>query len=211
MEKSNVSLYNPESFWKIDNVLLKGELHLAKVYLKLSDMMNYDQLQKFYSDEKRKGNPHPISIPDWRAIAEAGKENKDFMNFNQNISKQSPNFYTSIEYSPSESEDKIFHYEYSSEEQIIRGEFVGPDNRIKDIKDLKTLEALIGMNNSDSLNNLSNLINGTEMFLWRLNSKPEEKVKFVGELYADSVRLDLDAYGCPSGEHPALRVLIQKQ
>ncbi len=56
------------------------------------------------------------------------------------------------------------------------------------------------------LNKISNAINSTEMYLWRLNSKPKEKNERVIRFIASNGGLGLSAVRDLSGEDPAFLV-----
>jgi hypothetical protein len=84
---------------------------------------------------------------------------------------------------------------------------VGPDDFIDKLSDVNVLEQLLGTKDFAKINEVSQWINGTPSYIWRVNSKPSQKVERVAGFGTLDNRLNLNCDRDPRGEYPAFRVL----
>ena len=103
--------------------------------------------------------------------------------------------------------DCILHNVGTSEQYISEGNVVGPDGWLDKIPDKGILERVLGTQDVKQINNVVQHINGTNVYLCRINSKPEQLDKRVARFDADDVRLVLNCFRGPRIEYPAFRVL----
>ena len=201
-------VFPSEEYFEISGVNYKGNPHTYRLYNKMTNSMNQDKLAEFYEKEKKEGNPHPMdSILHFSIFDSAVKSgDKDLMNFIQSGLRKYPNTLSRVIYNHS-SKDKIMHNYGTSDYYALTGDIVGEDCLVADIKDKKSLELLTGIKDIEKLNKISQGINKTPMYLWRVNSKPSEKIERVVRFVADDDRLSLLAGRYPSYEFPAFRVL----
>lgn len=179
----------------------------------MTPAMTQDKLSELYEREKQKGNPHPTDAPLIQAIITRGY---DFRNQNRTQAEKLrdflqkgfrifPNTLTRVSYSPSG--DRVVHNHGTSDEYSINGNVVGPSGWMKYILDKRVLESLLGTKDVKKINKVSQWVNGTDSYLWRLNSKPTQKDERVVGFDADDCGLVLDCDWDPLNEYPAFRVL----
>ena len=207
--KPKVTRFEPEHYFEISGVKYQGGIHTYRLYDKMTDSMNQDELAEFYETEKKKGNPHPMnSILHFSIFDSAVKsENADLLNQIQNGLNKFPNTLSRVIYN-SLGNDEVIHNYGTSDAYSLNGNIVGEDNWIKNIKDKKSLELLTGVKDINKLDKISDAINKTPMHLWRINSKSSEKQERVVvrfKSYYD--RLSLFASWDLSVRGPAFRVL----
>ncbi len=197
-----------EEYFEISGVNYRGNTHTYRVYSKMTDSMNQDKFAKEYEKGKKEGNPHPMdSILHFSIFDSAVKSgDSDLMNFIQSGLRKYPNTLSRVIYNHS-GKDEIIHNYGTSDAYLLTGDVVGPDGWIKDINYKKSLELLIGIKDTMKLDKISQRINKTHMYLWRINSKPSEKIERVVRFGAGDYRLFLYAGRDSSNVFPAFRVL----
>ena len=94
---------------------------------------------------------------------------------------------------------------------------VGSGGFVSELSDKTVLEKIIGTQDTQKINEISQYVNGTDTYLWRLNSngtdcyffrlKPRPKDERVARFDADGDGLGLDCARHPRVEGPAFRVL----
>jgi hypothetical protein len=218
-KESEIIYENPVITWEsekrflVSNVAYKGQTGTYRLFEQMTPAMNQEQLTKLYETEKQKGNPHPTDAPLIWAIATKSHE---LRNQNPEVSeklrqffrtgfRKYPNTLTRIAYEPS-GKDKIIHNYRTSDEYSIDAEVVGSEGFVQDIPNKKVLEALLGTQDVSQINAVSQWINGTNSFLWRLNSKPSKKDERVAWFVANDNVFLLCLRGSLDG-YPAFRVL----
>ena len=88
--------------------------------------------------------------------------------------------------------------------------FVGPDEYITDTKDIKPYQALLDTADGvDEIKGAFEWLNGTNTYLWRVNSK--DNTERVARFYANSGRAYLCCYRDPSNSNASLGVRIRKK
>ena len=203
-----------ESFWAVPEVLYRGEKGTYQLFDKMTSSMTQDKLAEVYETEKQKGNPSPTDAPLIWAIStrshelrnEAPEVAESLRSFLQKGFRQYPNTLTRVIYNSSE-QDKIIHNYKTSDEYSINEKVVGTDDWIKNISDKNVLEALLVTKDIAKINEVSQWINGTNSYLWRLNSKPKQKDERVARFLAYGSGLSLGCLRNPLNEYPAFRVL----
>ena len=208
---------NPnENFWNIPGVDYRGETGTYRLFESMTPSLNQAQLTELYNGEKPKGNSHPMDSVLHFAILSAAHNLKDesleeaerLRNFLQAGFRQYANTLTRVIYGSLESKsDKVIHNHGTSDEYSLDAKVVGADGWIKDMHDKKVLESFLGTKDINKINEVSNWINKTNFRIWRLNSKPSEKVERVARFSAYSGRLALGCDGGSLAEYPAFRVL----
>lgn len=170
--------------------------------------MTQDKLAEFYETEKQKGNPVPMnSILHFSLMNSAVKSgDRELMNHIQKGLQKYPNTLSRAIYN-SGGKDEVIHNYGTQDSYILTGDLTGSDGWIEDIRDKNIFNLFLGTKNINKLNRVSNGINKTPMYLWRINSKPSEKLERVVRFGANEDELSLGAYGGPFNEYPALRVL----
>ena len=193
--------------WRVPSVSYRGQTRDYEVVGEMTPAMTQEKLVKKYG----------IEIPSvpliWAISSQAYAlrdvnlgDAEELKNFLSAGFRQYPNTSTRIVYNPS-GNDLVVHSSGTSREYSLDAEVVGSDGFMGDIPDKKVLESLLGTSDVENINEVANWINGTNAFLWRLNSKPKQKVERVAGFDADSGGLDLDCDRDPLSECPAFRVL----
>lgn len=193
--------------WIVPGVLDRGKNGTYEVIGEMTPSMTQDNLTKKY------GLEIPSSALIW-AIATKGyelrnenlEEAEKLRQFLKTGFRQYPNTSTRLIYNPSE-QDKIIHNYKTSDEYSMNGNVIGPDDLIDKLPDANVLEQILGTKDIAKINEVSQWINGTDFYIWRLNSKPKEKIERVARFYAVEYRLDLYCNMGPHSEDPAFRVL----
>lgn len=215
-ERNIGNIYTPKSegFWTIEGVKDRGKTATYRVYEEMSPAMNHEELIQYHINEKEKGNPFigsaPLNMAIFLRAYELSKKNiegidglKDF--FKKGVQKF-PSTLSRAVYMPEGEKDRVIHNYGTPEEYTLKENILGEDNWIENISDKKVLTALFGTRDTKKINNFSQWLNGTEGYLWRLNSKPSEKDERVVRFVASSYRLDLNACRNPLDQYPAFRV-----
>ena len=111
---------------------------------------------------------------------------------------------TRLRYNPNGVDEVIHGYTMPDELKMNVG-LVAPDRFVTQ-EDSKVLEALLLESDFIKVNQVFNFINGTNAYVWRLNSKPETTSERVAGFLAGSVRALLYCYRDPSLQYQGLGV-----
>ncbi len=206
--------YTPrtEGLWEIPGVIYQGETGTYRLFEEMTPTLNQDQLAELYTKEKQKGNHHPTDMPLVWAIATRAYELRDedqsktLQQFLRSGLRTFPNTLTRIIYNSS-GEDRVIHNYGTSDEYSLQGDIVGSGGFVSELSDKTVLEKIIGTQDTQKINEISQYVNGTDTYLWRLNSKPKQKDERVARFDAIGGRLGLDCCRHPRDEGPAFRVL----
>ena len=79
---------------------------------------------------------------------------------------------TRLKYNPTGSQDNVIHDYKLQSQSSIKEDIVGADGEIRALKSQKALTAITGEDNVQRIHEVYNWINGTDVYLWRVNSKP---------------------------------------
>ena len=177
-----VSYQKPSTgYWVIPTE--NGDLHLAQ---ELIPAMTQDNLATFVSPEGFRA----LSMKDYVGKAFAGlydlrnkgSDAESAMQFvRSTLRNKFPNTLTRIRYTPS-GKDKVIHNYGTPDHKTIGVNFVGDDGDITEVLSLKACLALTGRK-PEEVAEIMRYINGTDSFMWRLNSKPssvDERVAWFG-------------------------------
>ena len=212
-EPVRIGTWKDEAKFVISGVSYRGQTGLSRLFEQMTPAMNQDALAELYETEKQKGNPVPTDMPLIWAIASRGYDRRNEIGDSEKLRqflrtglRRYPNTLTRAVYA-SEGNDKIIHNHKTSDEYSIEGQVVGPNGWLSEMSDKNVLESLLGTNDVTKINEVSQWINGTDSYIWRVNSKPKEKIEKVAGLDAGGSRLGFDCYRVPQYECPAFRVL----
>lgn len=211
--ESPVITWKSEPRFRIPGVLYRGKQGNCLLFEKMTPKITQDNLIKLYESEKTKGNPVPTDAPLIWAIATRAHELKGenpeavekLRQFLKNGFRRYPNTLTRIHYSPEN--DVVVHNIGTSDQYSLEGNVVGPDCGIDQIPDKKVLESLLGTQDISQINAVSQWFNGTDFYIWRLNSMPKQLDKRLARFGASDSRLVLICGRVPLSEFPAFRVL----
>jgi hypothetical protein len=113
---------------------------------------------------------------------------------------------TRIAYQPN-GKDKIIHNFGTNQKYELDEKIVGPD-RILEFGDGSALTALLGDGNINQIKSIYNWINGTDTYLWRINSKPKSVDERVARFRANSNWASLNCGGLPAVSDASLGVRL---
>ncbi len=116
---------------------------------------------------------------------------------------------TRLRYNP-QGNDEVIHDYTMPTELKIGVELVGP-NRFIDTNDSNALEALLLDQDIARVNSVFNFINGTNAYIWRLNSRPKNVDERVARFDAFSVGASLSCSGGPVVAFSSLGVFAVAQ
>ena len=203
-----------ESFWEIPGVVYRGETGTYRLFEAMTQPMTQNELSELYEREKKAGNPHPadsilnfaIPLVAYNLRKKNPEEAEELRNFLQTSFRKYPNTLTRVIYSPS-GNDRIIHNYGTSEQYSVDKKVVGKSDWLVNIPDKRVLEALLGTKNVPQINRLFQWVNGTDAYIWRLDSKPKQEEERVAWFGAIVSRLSLTCGRNPLDEYPAFRVL----
>ncbi|MGD9275770.1 MAG: hypothetical protein PVJ67_01205 [Candidatus Pacearchaeota archaeon] len=204
-----VELVTIEGHDEISDVLYREENATYRLYDNLTKPMTLPELSKYSAKEKEKGNPYvPNSEELWSVFtAIANSENPELISrVRDELRGKWIRTLTAIDWY-SNRNSRVIHNVKTPDAYFKQRKVLGEDGFIHQVKSKKLLENVLGTNNVKKINSVSQKINQTPMYQWRINSKPDKKLRTSVELYAGSGRLFLDCGGDPLDECPAFRVL----
>ena len=217
--KSNVEaqeILPSEKYWKIKGINSQGKEFLYKVFADLTKPMNLEsELPAFYEEQKELGNPTPVNSIQVYGVMRDAVNSKNASLINHLHKTFRTNYIRSLSvvvYSPVLAENGILHNSFTSDEFFEQGILLGPDGFVEDLtlKQRKPLELILDEKKLPNLNKVSQVINSTNFYLWRINSKPSEKIKTGVDFNANSGKFVVGAYWSLSDQDPAIRVLQEK-
>ena len=196
-----------EGYNELSNVMYRGENTTYRLYDDLTKPMNLHQLSEFYEIEKKEGNPVPANSELLWSIFTAvnSKDENLIQRIRNKLRNNLINTLTGINWY-SNGNARVIHNKGTLDSYFKQGKLIGRDGYISDIKPKKILKNVFGNENIEEINNVSQKINNAPMYLWRINSKPSEKVEYVVRLVAFVDRLNLAVHRFLSSEYPAFLV-----
>lgn len=206
-KEAKIVHYTPKAeSWRLSEVSNRGKTETYEIIGEMTPAKTQDKLIEKYG----------LEIPSTELLFGIMSRTYELRNKDKEVSetlrlflrkgvRAYPNTSTRIVYD-SNGNDKIIH-NYGTSNNTIDTQVVGSDGWINKIPDKKVLESLLGTQDIAGINNISQWINGTDSYLWRLNSKPDKKLERVARFVAGGDGLGLDCGRDPLGEYPAFRVL----
>jgi hypothetical protein len=196
-------------YFEISKINKEGRQIKYRLLNKLSKPMNQFETTEYYEKAKKAGNPLPLSSIGVMNLLEDSVHsgNSELQSYIYSSLKNNWIGTTSIvEYNPENQKDETFHNWKTSDEYSLIGNIVGDDDPITDMNNKEALEFLVKTKDINKLNKISKSVNKTPMYIWRFNSKPDEKTQSRVWFDAYSDMLILNAYRSLSNENPAFLV-----
>jgi len=194
---------------RITGVLYQGQNATYEIYDKLTKPMTLQELSEYSMSEKEKGNPYvPNSQELWAIFtAIANSENSQLISrVQQNLRNNWIRTLSGIDWY-SNGYARVIHNIGTPDSYSIQRGLIEENGWISKTNSKKLLENVLRINNVKEVNSVSQKINNTNMYQWRVNSKPNEKIRTGVDFDAVSVRLGLSCDGDPLDVNPAFRVL----
>ena len=162
------------------------------------------------------------SVPVIYSVAEAMFDNKEGSRYKDGIGrardflqKRMRNRFlltsTRIRNMPEGQRDVVMHNYGLPSMQTIEADIIGHTELIADAKDTEAYTALFGSGDTEKIGRVFRWLNGTDVYLWRVNSKPDRAYETVAGFDANSVRAGLNCYWVPRGSYSALGVRLSAE
>ena len=212
--------HSTQDFWSVPGVEYRNGIYrvnLAKQLLDNGQAHTQDQWAEYHKQAKQKGEFYTADMPLYHALFTALYKQKDnpqkrdeIEEARKFIQKQMRERWlttlTRIAYQP-KGEDRIIHNYGTNEQYELEENIVGEDRFIEP-GDENTLKALLLMDDIDEINSVYHWLNQTNVYLWRLNSKPENIDERVAGFSADSDWASLFCVRYPECSDSSLGVQI---
>lgn len=205
----SVKSWKDSGYFTISGVNHRGEIATYDVPVEMYAPMSFNDFVNTSVKDEEAELPHGASMPLIYAIMEAGLRSGDtrFTDFIRNSLKRFPHTQTAIDYMPNNNLDRVVHNVGSKNQYLADVNLVGKTLWIRGLEDTSPLRVLLEAENIEKINKVSQGINGTDMYLSRLNSKPKQIDRRVAWFYASGDRLGLYCGRDLHFEYPAFRVL----
>ena len=205
-----------EKYFIISPIDNQGNVNPYIYDKELTKPMNLDgQMQEYYEKQKQLGDFTPATsleigtlIGDARISEHKGLINHLGTTFRNNLIRS----FSQVNYGPNLEDNGILHYPAVSDEFFKQGIVYGPNGFVNDLslEQRMAFELILGKKGLLGLNKDSQAINSTPFYIWRLNSKPSEKIQVGADFDAGSGRFNVNASWNLSYQVPAVRVLLEK-
>ena len=193
-------------YWTIPGVSYRGntlDVQLLKNYLDNGNAKTQDDWARYSEQARTKGEFYLPDYPLFFATLErayALKTDFTIEEMRKKVQELSRAKWlmttTRIKYA-SKGKDKIVHNYGMSDSQELEEPFVGVDGTIPAGSPETLYQKLLGTQSSvANINSVLKWLNGTDAYIWRVNSKPSKLDKRVARFYANS---DGAGFGCCRG------------
>lgn len=209
------------TYWTIPGVKYRGnfvDVEVLKTLLDNGNSKTQDDWAKYSVDARKKGDFYIADYPLFYATLETAcslKSNPTIEEFRKEIQKISRARWlmtlTRIKYNDKGKDSIVHDYSLPTKYEFTEP-FVGTDGVIPAGSPVSLYQKLLGTDSSlDKIKGVFNWLNGTDTYIWRLNSKPKGLDERIARFYASSYRAYLDCYGDPSYTIDGLGVRIARR
>ena len=203
-------------FWTVPGVNYRNnviDVQILKNYLDAGNAKTQDDWARYSEQARAKGEFYLPDYPLFFAILErayALKTDSTIEEMRKKVQELSRAKWltttTRIKY-VSKGKDKIVHNYGMSDPQELEEPFVGADGTIPAGSPETLYQKLLGTQSSVSdINSVFKWLNGTDTYIWRVNSKPSKLDERVAGFGADTGRAGLGCGRNPSGSRTGLGV-----
>ena len=219
------SINSVSDYWSIDGVQYRNGIHtvdLSKSLLDGDSAKTQDQWVAHYNDAKGKNEFHAPDFPLLYGIVRALHTARDNASVKTEIDEAKKFLFdksrahwlmtlTRVRYKPSGT-DLIIHNYGTPDKYESTTDFIGLDEYITATKQPLAYQKLLGtVDNTQQIHDVFKWLNGTDTYLWRVNSHPDSSIDRVARFSADSGRADLYCNGDPTISNLALGVRVAKK
>lgn len=206
-------LENHRDFWRIHGVNYRDSIQPVDLSKKLLRPMTQNESIIYSINALQNNRFRAASMPLYHSVFTSlfrnirSKKGKDIEKIRKFLYESINNFIstlTRVEYNPS-GIDKIIHNCNIPGQYEIAGNFVGPDEFVKNTSNQAVYKALLGTDDTQEINEIYKWICGNNPFLWRVNHRPENQDICVAGFGASS-GADLWCCGDPRDSDSALGV-----
>lgn len=204
--KTNVQVNTIDDYWQISGIEYRNEIYTVDLLKNLLDGGNaktQNDWASLYEEAKDKNRFHTPDYPLFYGLVKALYTTRDDTTKTQEIGEAQKFLkdnsrakwlmtLTRIIYQPNR-DDIVIHNFNTKDQYQEKTDFVGTDGNIKTTGDGSLYKALLGTDNVQEINDVFQWPNGTNTYLWRVNSRPRKIDERVARFNANSGRADL---GC---------------
>ncbi len=215
-KNSDINIQSIDDYWQIQGVNYMNEIKTINLAQQLLPNMTQDKHAEYREQAISKGEFYTGDMPLYHAVFTAlfnQKDKPESEQARQFIKKSMREKWlmtlTRIAYQP-RGKDKIIHNYNTKDEYSLEENIVGEDRFIEDA-DRSALKALLGTDNIQEIKDIYNWINGTDTYIWRINSKPNKVDERITRFDAVSDRADLDCDWDPAYRDPSLGVCVMRE
>ena len=212
------NISSTSDFWTIQHVIYRNnfcKIDLLKTLLENGNLKTQDQWVEYSKQAKTNNNFYVGDMPLYHSLfaslhkfwdkPETGKI-RDFLQ-TQFKTKRIMTL-TRIKYQ-TRGLDKIIHNYKMPNEYLIEDDFVGPDESIKNSNNKQNYKSLLDSDNLKEINSIYNWITEKEIYLSRLNSRPNKEEEKPVKFYAELNYTDLNCFRGPSKSGSSIGVRVQ--
>ena len=201
-------------FWRINNVEYRNGIYavdLAKALLDNESSKTQDVWVQYSIEAQQRGDFYVGNMQLYHALFSAlsRANSKDAEEAKEFIKKQMRDKWlmtlTRVKYNPN-GDDEVIHNYGTNDSYVSKGNIVGKDEFISQSADKSYLESLLGTDNVQEINKVYQWLNGTDAYIFRVNSKPKQADERIAGFVAGSGGVGLDCIGDPRDSDPALGV-----
>jgi hypothetical protein len=197
--------------WTVEKSFYRGKYHTFDILEELTKPLNAQGLSDNYNENKPKEKHYPANSLIMGSIMDSAviSKNSSLINFlGDTIRKKFPNTLSEMVYFLNENGKAVHNFGTPDEFWLYGKNLVGQDDFIQNLNNIEDiLRILIGRNNIFKLNEISQAMNKTQMWLRRVNEKPNMVDKKLVGFNAYSNELALYCDRNLSRSYPAFRVL----
>jgi len=215
----NVNISTIGDYWKVSGVNYRNGVHtldLAKTLLENGTAKTQNDWASYSESALAQNEFRTPDYPLFYGLVKALYSAKDDSTKAQEV-EEVKNFLkdtsrarwlmtlTRIAYQPS-GEDIITHNFGTREKYEEKTDFVGLDGLLTDKATPASCKALLGSDNVQEISNVFQWLNGTNTYIWRVNSRPNQLIERVARFGAGSGRAALNCDRNPSYSDESLGV-----
>ena len=217
---ADTNVQNNQDFWRIGSVQYRNGIYvvdLAKSLLDNGNTRTQDDWAKHYESAIGRNEFHTPNYPLLYGLVKALYNARDKPAQKNNVAETSSFLkdksrahwlmtLTRVRYQP-QGNDVVIHNYGTRDKYEEQVDFIGPDERIEGTAKPLACQRLLGTNDSvQNINNLFNWLNGTDIYIWRVNKKPKKVDERVAGFGAGSVGAILNCNRNPSCAYSSLGV-----
>src|SRR3989344_2266429 len=215
----NVNISTIGDYWQVSGVNYRNGVHtvdLAKTLLENGNVKTQDDWAAYSESALAQNEFRTPDYPLFYRLVKALYDAKDDSTKAQEV-EEAKKFLkdasrarmlmtlTRIAYRPS-GEDVITHNFGTREKYEEKTDFVGEEGLLKDKANPASCKALFGTDNVQDISDVFQWLNGTDTYIWRVNSRPNQLNERVAWFFADSDGASLGCSGYPAGANSSLGV-----
>ncbi len=192
------SIESSEGYWSIYPVIYQGRqecFDLLKSPLENGASKTYDQWSAYSKQATLQGKFHVGDFPLYNSLFTTLFRSKDGPNkveianiqafLKDNLFKHWLTTLTRIRYTPS-GKDVVIHNPGLKDQYEVQEDIVGPNEWVRNARKKAPYNAILGTDNTAEIQAVYNWLTGKDVYLWRVNAKPDAIEERVARFDANS-------------------------